>query len=214
MRTESQSSFESHAICTLPFAHWNNFPGFATAALAHSNRSRHNWTVAGCPARHACFDAAQAMKISRGSPNVLSSSAAFSSSSASPLDSRSQSSAPRAMHSAGSCCGADAASLTRRSEEHTSELQSRENLVCRLLHHPRSACCYTLSLHDALPISCVFRRGAGDEDFARQPERLVFVRRLLVVLGITLGQSLPILGAARHALGRELLRRGRSESYE
>src|SRR5690606_41886782 len=28
---------------------------------------------------------------------------------------------------------ADAAQLARRSEEHTSELQSRENLVCRLL---------------------------------------------------------------------------------
>src|SRR5207302_1726421 len=38
-----------------------------------------------------------------------------------------------------------AARLLARSEEHTSELQSRENLVCRLL--------YPLSLHDALPIS-------------------------------------------------------------
>src|SRR5690606_4161079 len=41
-----------------------------------------------------------------------------------------------------------------RSEEHTSELQSRENLVCRLLlddSYPTDL--YTLSLHDALPIS-------------------------------------------------------------
>src|SRR5690606_9798268 len=38
-----------------------------------------------------------------------------------------------------------------RSEEHTSELQSRENIVCRLLLPP--SVLYTLSLHDALPIS-------------------------------------------------------------
>src|SRR5690606_25793690 len=56
-----------------------------------------------------------------------------------------------------------------RSEEHTSELQSRENLVCRLLLEKKKYCAqilhfffftdaataelYTLSLHDALPIS-------------------------------------------------------------
>src|SRR5436309_1756150 len=39
-----------------------------------------------------------------------------------------------------------------RSEEHTSELQSRENLVCRLLLDPPTSPIYTLSLHDALPI--------------------------------------------------------------
>src|SRR5690606_8879229 len=37
-----------------------------------------------------------------------------------------------------------------RSEEHTSELQSRENLVCRLLAAFAS---FSRSLHDALPIS-------------------------------------------------------------
>src|SRR5215475_7989881 len=59
----------------------------------------------------------------------------------------------------------------RRSEEHTSELQSRENLVCRLLLEKKkkkiitliffffffndtaTTEIYTLSLHDALPIS-------------------------------------------------------------
>src|SRR5690606_35336419 len=41
----------------------------------------------------------------------------------------------------------------QRSEEHTSELQSRENLVCRLLLDPPRSEFYTLSLHDALPIS-------------------------------------------------------------
>src|SRR5690606_5145067 len=40
-----------------------------------------------------------------------------------------------------------------RSEEHTSELQSRENLVCRRLHEPAAAERYTFSLADALPIS-------------------------------------------------------------
>src|SRR5262245_61515951 len=39
----------------------------------------------------------------------------------------------------------------RRSEEHTSELQSLRHLVCRLLpHYPQPS---TPSLHDALPIS-------------------------------------------------------------
>src|SRR5438132_253826 len=39
----------------------------------------------------------------------------------------------------------------RRSEEHTSELQSHSDLVCRLLRPTTQS--FTLSLHDALPIS-------------------------------------------------------------
>src|SRR5690242_8168219 len=39
-----------------------------------------------------------------------------------------------------------------RSEEHTSELQSHVNLVCRLLLDTPTSYIYTLSLHDALPI--------------------------------------------------------------
>src|SRR5687768_1030484 len=39
-----------------------------------------------------------------------------------------------------------------RSEEHTSELQSRLHIVCRLLPGQRPPEIYTLSLHDALPI--------------------------------------------------------------
>src|SRR5690349_4349353 len=39
-----------------------------------------------------------------------------------------------------------------RSEEHTSELQSRRDLVCRLLLDPPTTALSTLSLHDALPI--------------------------------------------------------------
>src|SRR5437016_2305664 len=41
-----------------------------------------------------------------------------------------------------------------RSEEHTSELQSLTNLVCRLLLVTATPHIYTLSLHDALPIFC------------------------------------------------------------
>src|SRR5205085_2342208 len=40
-----------------------------------------------------------------------------------------------------------------RSEEHTSELQSQSNLVCRLLLATATTETYPLSLHDALPIS-------------------------------------------------------------
>src|SRR5438445_764960 len=40
-----------------------------------------------------------------------------------------------------------------RSEEHTSELQSRQYLVCRLLLDVPAAHVHALSLHDALPIS-------------------------------------------------------------
>src|SRR5579864_665087 len=47
---------------------------------------------------------------------------------------------------------ADWPEARRRSEEHTSELQSHVNLVCRLLLDPATTDSYTLSLHDALPI--------------------------------------------------------------
>src|SRR5690349_14675195 len=48
-----------------------------------------------------------------------------------------------------------------RSEEHTSELQSRRDLVCRLLLATAPTALYPLSLHDALPIlaRAVCRRG-------------------------------------------------------
>src|SRR5262245_10994692 len=47
----------------------------------------------------------------------------------------------------------EAAGSQHRSEEHTSELQSLRHLVCRLLLASAVALLYTLSLHDALPIS-------------------------------------------------------------
>src|SRR5688572_28223654 len=47
----------------------------------------------------------------------------------------------------------------QRSEEHTSELQSQSNHVCSLLLDTSTPKLYTLSLHDALPISML--RGAS-----------------------------------------------------
>ena len=50
------------------------------------------------------------------------------------------------------------AQIVARSEEHTSELQSHSDLVCRLLlkknffNDTATTEIYTLSLHDALPI--------------------------------------------------------------
>src|SRR5437016_2728315 len=53
---------------------------------------------------------------------------------------------------AGGFAGEAGAAAAGRSEEHTSELQSLTNLVCRLLLDAPSTEIYTLSLHDALPI--------------------------------------------------------------
>src|SRR2546430_13623047 len=49
--------------------------------------------------------------------------------------------------------------LRRRSEEHTSELQSQSNLVCRLLLEKKKTLPHTL-LHSALIVSRVPRRTA------------------------------------------------------
>src|SRR5690242_20174353 len=57
-----------------------------------------------------------------------------------------------------------------RSEEHTSELQSHVNLVCRLLLAPAPPPTHTLSLHDALPI-CRVRSLAAHEHVAERVDR-------------------------------------------
>src|SRR5690625_4553912 len=44
------------------------------------------------------------------------------------------------------------AGTAQRSEEHTSEIQSRGHIVCRLLCDAATSCVYSLSLLDALPI--------------------------------------------------------------
>src|SRR5688572_11828323 len=78
-----------------------------------------------------------------------------------------------------------------RSEEHTSELQSQSNLVCRLLlekkktavsqrqhrqcflHHTAPTTIYTLSLHDALPISLpTLFHGSGNTETGYVTPRL------------------------------------------
>src|SRR5690606_23573212 len=51
------------------------------------------------------------------------------------------------------CEGAMAGRTAGRSEEHTSELQSREKLVCRFLPETAAPAISTLPLHAALPIS-------------------------------------------------------------
>src|SRR5690554_520658 len=51
---------------------------------------------------------------------------------------------------------------TNRSEEHTSELQSRPHLVCRLLLDTATTEIYTLSLHDALPILATIKKRNGE----------------------------------------------------
>src|SRR5690242_2068314 len=58
--------------------------------------------------------------------------------------------------------------IAPRSEEHTSELQSHVNLVCRLLLEPTPTSFSSLSLHDALPIFCISYRGRlGKPGFPR-----------------------------------------------
>src|SRR5205085_2625557 len=56
--------------------------------------------------------------------------------------------------------------FAERSEEHTSELQSQSNLVCRLLLETTPPATYPLSLHDALPI---FWRSSGAARQRRAP---------------------------------------------
>src|ERR1039458_4908891 len=62
------------------------------------------------------------------------------------------------------------AAVRRRSEEHTSELQSLRHLVCRLLLDTPNTEIYTLSLHDALPILGAVILGA-DCAGSRQADR-------------------------------------------
>src|SRR5262245_4375851 len=69
----------------------------------------------------------------------------------------------------------------RRSEEHTSELQSLRHLVCRLLPSPTQL--YTLSLHDALPICSLeweIGRSAGQDRPFNREQRPNPLQRLVV----------------------------------
>src|SRR5688572_7455513 len=112
----------------------------------------------------------------------------------------------RVFGSAGANCSTSGVaigpiSFLTRSEEHTSELQSQSNLVCRLLLEkkknvllhlhlffstdPPTPDIYTLSLHDALPISRVRqRRGIAEvphvvlRDLAQDPPHDLAAPRL------------------------------------
>src|SRR5437016_576173 len=95
-----------------------------------------------------------------------------------------------------------------RSEEHTSELQSLTNLVCRLLLDTATTEIYTLSLHDALPIFLL------DENVvlvAVRHHRALAQRELLRRVGRGLHLHYPLLGefleivppeVPRHLIGR------------
>src|SRR3972149_3657140 len=66
----------------------------------------------------------------------------------------------------------------RRSEEHTSELQSQPNLVCRLVFLKDAATTeiYPLPLPDALPISAASRAAAGSRARRGWPRRVCETR--------------------------------------
>src|SRR5690606_32490288 len=88
-----------------------------------------------------------------------------------------------------------------RSEEHTSELQSRENLVCRLLLDASAPMISTPSLHDALPISGELEDELDDLGLAGPRRRLGAEGlgdrdELLAVLAL---QGGPFEGAGLHA---------------
>src|SRR5690349_499183 len=116
-----------------------------------------------------------------------------------------------------------------RSEEHTSELQSRREIVCRLLLEKKNTtndvpdisrrvqpdsltlfttvlfivrphtALSTLSLHDALPISLIASRACRARDRPRGPFDWIALRRTYLRRGRCLDE------------GRSLCRRGRSE---
>src|SRR5689334_21977434 len=84
--------------------------------------------------------------------------------------------------------------LTLRSEEHTTELQSQFHLVCRLLLDTATTQIYTLSLHDALPISGGIPEELRSEIFRGSNGSDMGVRAVLVI-GI-IGQRKAAVGAA------------------
>src|SRR5205823_3252346 len=100
------------------------------------------------------------------------------------------------------------AAAEKRSEEHTSELQSLAYLVCRLLLDTTPTHIYPLSLHDALPISG--RRGRLHGDPARRtpgtdrPDRRMADRRepgVCLFNGRTLPRLPVLLDPARDPHG-------------
>src|SRR5438093_1584933 len=95
--------------------------------------------------------------------------------------------------------------LQPRSEEHTSELQSLTNLVCRLLLVLRHTDPHTLSLHDALPISAALVVHPNGSDAARAtPSAVEWVRSGRPLLAIDAYQTGRAIGP-RETPGRQHL---------
>src|SRR5947208_702401 len=116
------------------------------------------------------------------------------------------------------------ASTATRSEEHTSELQSPDHLVCRLLLEKKNNTYffilittsppenYTLSLHDALPISIEPQHaGAGHLIFLSQVKHIIERDAAILYLIHRLehdreldhrGRAHRYVGVDRHQIGR------------
>src|SRR5207253_688332 len=80
-----------------------------------------------------------------------------------------------------------------RSEEHTSELQSRGHLVCRLLLDTALTALYHLSLHDALPIYTILGENAV-MDYDVVPN-VVYTHPEVAQVGFTEAQAKEKYGA-------------------
>src|SRR5437588_95696 len=91
------------------------------------------------------------------------------------------------------------ATRASRSEEHTSELQSHSDLVCRFLHGTPPTSIYTLSLHDALPIFTLTGAQAVVEMLRAHGVEIVF--------GLCGDTSLPLYDALRGSRLRHILTR-------
>src|SRR5690625_4290610 len=88
-----------------------------------------------------------------------------------------------------------------RSEEHTSELQSRGHLVCRLLLSHLTAHTYTLPLHDALPIYLIQLLGS-----IKRVVSVTIIDQLLCILLIELLPLALAIGSVIARILRSLIR--------
>src|SRR5256886_3058280 len=85
-------------------------------------------------------------------------------------------------------------SVVRRSEEHTSELQSQSNLVCRLLLEKKKK-----KMHD-LPVSGEGSDGVGPSHWPQEPEFIKYTQPDVGILDVMmcLAHNIwPVLGLLR-----------------
>src|SRR2546429_6653731 len=72
---------------------------------------------------------------------------------------------------------ADNDAITQRSEEHTSELQSRLHLVCRLLLEKKKSLSYTTAAPYSCDFTCFYSRVVRTSSFtSRIPDRFSLLR--------------------------------------